>query len=412
MVFWQNLSLRAKINLILLGFLSGFLVISLYWQYRQHQGFVFAEAVDKARIITVEATRTRDYVSLQLQNGKVELNQDRYGLIPVVAASRISQIVARDLDYTIRHTSLRYRNAANRPDDFERAVLQRFDRDPGLSHVAEASTLNGVPVFRYLLAARVEKSCLLCHGDPRQSPEFLRRIYPPDKDSSYHYTVGQVIGAVSVVIPMNQIKAQMSARFRSTVVTTGGFFVALAICLGLLVRTSVINPLGSLATAINRIARTGDFSARLPVRSHDEIGKLVDGFNGMMQEIAAKTRQLEESEKRFRLLTEMARDAIVAFLPGGQVFLINRQAEQLFGYSQAELLGEPIDRLLVVDAAGAMGICAFLQTAGPEWFIKTHRVTGLDRGGTPVQLELTVTVVNTGERPFYTAMLRRAESNA
>lgn len=409
---WKRYSLRTKINLILLLILAGFLAISTYWQYRQHEAFVFAEAVEKARIITTEATRTREYVSQQLQAGQVDLTRDRYGLIPVVATNRIGQIVARDLGYTIRHTSNRYRNKNNAPDDYERDILKRLEADPRMQYVAEVTTLDGTRVFRYLQAATIDESCLVCHGDPQKSPAFLREIYPPDQDLSYHYRVGDVIGAVSIIIPMTQLEKQLAARFRSTLVTTAGVFLALVVCIGLLIRKVVIQPLGKLATTIDSIRRTGRFAERLPVSSQDEIGRLVTGFNEMMGELGEKTAQLEESEKRFRLLTEMARDAIVAFLPNGQIFLFNRQAEKVFGYTRDEILGEPFERLLAPgEEFNGQGLVSFLGTAKAGWFNDVHPVTGLRRNQTQVKVEMSLKIVDTGDRPFYTAMLRELDSN-
>jgi PAS domain S-box-containing protein len=411
MTRWRNYSLFTKLTLILLLILAGFLVVSLYGQYRQQQAFVFAEAIDKARIITAEATRTREYVSQQLQSGQVELTRERYGLIPVVAANRIGRIVARDLDYTIRHISNRYRNRDNAPDVYEREVLQRLAANPGRQYVAEVTTLDGSRVFRYLRAALIDESCLACHGEPANSPAFLREIYPPERDPSYHYRIGEVVGAVSIVIPMTQLDQQVAARFRGTLLTTGGVFVALLFCIGLLLRRSVLRPLADLASAIDAIRRTGHFAGRLPVRATDEIGRLVSGFNDMAGELEGKTAQLEESEKRFRLLVEMARDAIVAFLPNGQIFLFNRQAEQIFDYRQGELLGAPIARLLAPESEfDGQQLLDFLPRASAGWFDQVHPLTGLRRDQTPVQLEMTVNIVDTGDRPFYTAMLRETGS--
>lgn len=407
MPHWRTYRLRTKINVTLLLMLTGFLAVSLYWQYRQQRALVLAEAVEKARIITAEATRTREYVSQQLMDGRIELTRERYGMIPVVVANRVGQLVADDLSYSIRHTSNRYRNPANAPDNYEREALRRLTADPGLRQIAELTTLAGAPVFRYLQSAYVDQSCLECHGEPLQSPQFLREIYPPEQDSSYHYRLGEVIGAVSIIIPLPQIEKQLAAGFRSTLLTTTGFFLALVVCLGLLLRKAVLSPIDALAASIGNVRRTGRFSERLPVPSQDEIGELVEGFNAMMGELGDKTRQLEESEARFRFLTEMARDAIVAFLPGGQIFLFNRQAEKIFGYSQGDLLGEPLDRLFVPDEARfGPSLTTFLGTADEAWFRGVHLLTGMRRDQTPVRLELSVQIVNVGERPFYTAILR------
>lgn len=409
MTLWQNFSLRTRTNLILLLILAGFLAISLFWQYRQQRALVFAEAVAKARIVTTEATRTREYLSEQLRAGRVELTRERYGMIPVVVANRVGQLVADDLGYTIRHVSGRSRNQANAADSFELEALRRLAADPDRAPVAELATVAGAPVFRYLQAASAEASCLECHGDPQRSPLFLREIYPPDRDPAYHYRLGEVIGAVSVVIPMEPIEQRLAAGFRNTLLTTGGFFLALVLCLGLFLQVAVIRPLRGLAATIGTIRQTGRFTERLPVRAQDEIGELVSGFNAMSAELGARTAQLEESEKRFRLLTETARDAIVAFLPTGQIFLFNRRAESLFGYTQAQLLGEPIDRLCAPEADGlGPSLTDFLARAPERWFNEIHLLTGMRRDRTSLRLEICVTVVDTGELPFYTASLRES----
>jgi PAS domain S-box-containing protein len=411
MAIWQNFSLRTKINIIQLLVLLVFLAVGLSWQYRQQRALLFAEAVDKAKIITAEATRTREYISQQLKAGHIELDKDRYGMIPVVVASRVGQIVAEDLTYTIRHTSNRFRNLANAPDEYEQLALRRLAEDKNLHHIAEFSTLDGAPVFRYLQTAYADESCLECHGDPQQSPLFLREIYPPEQDASYHYKVGEVIGAVSVVIPMVQIERQLAASFRSTLFTTIGFFIALVVCLGLLIQKTVLDPLRNLVTTIGTIRKTGRFNERLPVAGRDEIGELVANFNAMVEELGVKTAQHEESEKRFRLLVETARDAIVAFLPSGKIFLANRQAEKLFGYSREELLGEPLDRLFVPepDVYGE-SLASYVATAKEQWFKEVHLMRGLRQDRSQARIEMYVTVLDTGDRPFFTATLRERAS--
>src|SRR5690349_12631965 len=53
-----------------------------------------------------------------------------------------------------------------------------------------------------------------------------------------------------------------------------------------------------------------------------------------------------QDESRFQALVELAPDAIVVTDPAGRITLINQQTEALFGYAQAELLGQPIELLV------------------------------------------------------------------
>ncbi|MEJ2469737.1 MAG: DUF3365 domain-containing protein [Desulfuromonadales bacterium] len=405
---WRKLKLRTKVNFLLVSVLVGLLAISLTWQYRQHKDLIFSEAQEKARIIVAEATRTREYISNQLQKGDIALNRERYGMIPVVVANRVGQIVAEDLTYTIRHTSNRYRNAANAPDPYEQAKLSELSSREDVDHIAELTTLEGEPVFRYLQAARADASCLECHGQPTESPLFLRDIYPPDQDPAYDYQIGEMIGAVSIVIPMTQLEDRLASSFNNTLIITSAFFCALIIGLSLLIQKTVINPVSSLSDRIRDVRETGYFIEPISVPNQDEVGDLVTSFNTMMSELDEKTHQLEESEKRFRLMTEIARDAIVAFLPNGQIFLFNREAEKIFGYQQSELLGESLDRLFApqVDMYGP-SLVAFILQADADWFQGVHAFVGLRRDQTPVELEISVNIIDTGDRPFYTAILRQ-----
>src|SRR5216117_3492757 len=63
-------------------------------------------------------------------------------------------------------------------------------------------------------------------------------------------------------------------------------------------------------------------------------------------------------DKRFRQMLDAAPDAIVVVDQRGRVVALNRETERLFGWTDAELLGEPSRRLIapafqkVYDALG------------------------------------------------------------
>src|SRR5258708_3284690 len=57
-------------------------------------------------------------------------------------------------------------------------------------------------------------------------------------------------------------------------------------------------------------------------------------------------KALQHDENRFRNFLEAAPDAIVIVNGGGHIVLINSQTENLFGYSRADLVGQPIEVLI------------------------------------------------------------------
>jgi len=404
----RNRSLLSKINLTIAAILLMFFALSAWLGYRQQRAFILEDAVEKARLVASQAIRTREYLSAQLQIGGIDLSEQRYGMIPVVASNRIGLRVAEDLDYRIRQVSERYRNASNAPDPFESLTLKRFRETPALREYFAITTDQGEPVFRYLQPFTAEESCLECHGDPKNAPAFLQRLYPLAKDQAYHYQIGEIIGAASVTIPMDRLHRQIMANVRHDILYTGGVFLALITCLGLLIRAVVTRPLARFGTVIGEVVRTGQFEEKLPRRGGDEIGVLIDGFNEMIDHLREKTRHLEESEKRYRVLTETARDGIISFLANGQIILFNHEAERMFGYSKAEVLGLGVDRLVHEDFVDIhrLGVEAYLKEKGGAAVNKLNRLPGRRRDGTVLPLEFSLSVAESEGHLFYTAIVR------
>jgi len=63
-------------------------------------------------------------------------------------------------------------------------------------------------------------------------------------------------------------------------------------------------PILALTDAARAISTHGDYSVRVEHRSEDELGRLTDAFNQMLQRIEEQSRALQESEKDFRNVAE------------------------------------------------------------------------------------------------------------
>lgn len=125
-------------------------------------------------------------------------------------AQQKTQAVAAAQGLPVRRISLRYRNAASRPDGWENQQLSHWEKQaernlPVPDEVYEVLRTNGQSELRYLKPIRLEAVCMGCHGDKQSLapgvPEKLKVLYPADKATGYH--TGQLRGAISVRVPLN-----------------------------------------------------------------------------------------------------------------------------------------------------------------------------------------------------------------
>ncbi len=125
-------------------------------------------------------------------------------------AQRLSKRVADERALSIRRVSLKWRNPADAPDDFERDVLDRFQREQDAGALSpdaiytDVRTRNGRQVLVLLKPIRIASPCLQCHGtDQTVDPNALRIIhdrYPDDRATGYR--TGDLRGAFSVAVDL------------------------------------------------------------------------------------------------------------------------------------------------------------------------------------------------------------------
>ncbi len=88
---------------------------------------------------------------------------------------------------------------------------------------------------------------------------------------------------------------------------------------------------------------------RIEVHGRDELALLARRFNQYAERIAESHSELLASAEQFRAVTELAHDALIQIDDGARICAVNRSGTQMFGWSESELLGEPLSRLMTWD---------------------------------------------------------------
>ncbi|HEX7664286.1 MAG TPA: HAMP domain-containing protein, partial [Polyangiaceae bacterium] len=109
-----------------------------------------------------------------------------------------------------------------------------------------------------------------------------------------------------------------------------------AILLVFVVRRQVLTPVSALVDAARRVGM-GDYKARVPVASKDEVGMLSRAFNAMGEAVDDRETKLEAATKSLRDLFGAMRQVIVAFDVNGRIEgEVSRAAAEVFGTKQLE----------------------------------------------------------------------------
>jgi len=166
-------------------------------------------------------------------------------------------------------------------------------------------------------------------------------------------------------------------------------------------------PLRQLATFASNIA-DGKYDSTMKYQSHDEVGKLVDAFDTMRQQIKQRELDLIESNARSRAVIENAVDGIISIDALGKVESFNSAAEKIFGYSADEVIGQNIKMLMPQPYQREHdGYLYNYHSTGTKKIIGIGRdVEGLRKDGSTFPLELAVSEVKLDNRKLFIGMTR------
>lgn len=171
--------------------------------------------------------------------------------------------------------------------------------------------------------------------------------------------------------------------------------VSLAVTIFLLFR--VLKPLGDIVKGAENLA-SGNLNFRLDIRSHDELEKVGESFNKLAETLKQSTEKLEQgkdliSAERNKLsaIVSSVIDGIIAVDLAKNVVLVNKAAQDMVGYTQQEMEGQPIDRLIRLykdqEEIPAKTYCqiAFLQNSASRIF---QSLTLVGKDGKKIKINL------------------------
>lgn len=124
------------------------------------------------------------------------------------SAQTVTAEFAKDRGLEIKRVSQKYRNANDRPDEYEMRILASWAKTGKAETHIERVTENGRSWLRLMEPIRIQAMCLSCHGAADQIPAEVKSVlderYPRDKATGYK--AGELRGAFSVLVAVGESK--------------------------------------------------------------------------------------------------------------------------------------------------------------------------------------------------------------
>ncbi len=187
-----------------------------------------------------------------------------------------------------------------------------------------------------------------------------------------------------------------------------------------MMQRAITGPLMRLAQAAQHVTETRDYASRVAPAGGDEVGRLIQDFNQMLDQVALRESALHDSAARLRAIVDTAVDGIISIdaqghiltnlhvIKGADIESFNAAAERIFGYAPDEVVGRNVSMLMPAPYRQEHdGYLTNYLTTGVKKIIGIGReVIGLRKDGSTFPMELAVSEMRIGESRKFTGLVR------
>ncbi len=265
------------VTVITIGIILG---IGAYWLASQMRGDLLKRVAERAEVIQKQIEVMREYITInyvvkaKAAGMKAAMDHSAPDTIPLPATAtrEIAEELSKKGVYTARMISRTPLNPANGPKDhFEEDAIKTLQG--GSEDFARVEPVNGTLMYRRATPDRASsEACVSCHAGTQ---------------------VGQMIGALSVQIPIDKAMAKIDRDVNILYMGIFGIAAIMIVTLFTLIRNQVLGPIVRLRAATEGASK-GDLTLRVEVKNQDEIGQTGQAFNTMLENLAQVVNQVRQ----------------------------------------------------------------------------------------------------------------------
>jgi len=270
-----------------------------------------------------------------------------------VARSIFEKVQHHFPDYIIKFASGNPRNPLNQAGPEELDMIKYFNDNPDDRVWMGDIVMGGREYLATFSAMRMEKTCLRCHGHPKDAPIELIERYGPD--ASFYRPIGEVVGMDTIAIPSDTVKKLILSEKLKNFGFLGIVILLLSASLIFVFKFVITDRLSKISNHFLDVEKQREKLTlnKIEIEGKDEIAGLAKNFNKLaerlnnaygklkveIEERKQTQNALRESEEKYRKLFDMESDALALFdFETHELLDVNNALVQLYGYSKEEIL--------------------------------------------------------------------------
>ena len=138
----------------------------------------------------------------------------------------------------------------------------------------------------------------------------------------------RVVGVLRVAFPLAIVTASYAALRRDLLIG-GAVALAVALAIGIFVSRRITRPVVEMQAIARRMA-DGDFAARAPIKSTDELGALAGALNDMAGRLESKIEDLEHEQGKVKAILDGMVEGVIALDGRDEILWLNERARAMF----------------------------------------------------------------------------------
>jgi protein-histidine pros-kinase len=256
------------------------------------------EVYERARLLMDDALAVRKYTLEEIT--PLLATQQKYTFLPQAVSFYSAKAVLKNFllmnpdyrDYGYREATTNPTNPDDRPQDWERDIIENFRNSGSKTRVfGQRDTPTGPTLFIAQPLIIENPKCLECHSTVEAAPKPMIDMY--GSANGFGWKMNQVVGVQVVSVPLAVPQARAQKAFTVFMVSLAAVLVAVALVLNLVLWWMFVRPVTQISALADRVSLGAVDAPDFVAGSRDEIGSLAQSLSRMRRSLAQAIKMLE-----------------------------------------------------------------------------------------------------------------------